>query len=156
MVKRSRSRSRTLIAKPRSLVELAKLFEALSKEVLAARSALTSKEQQLSEIREALANATGATLMQNARDIRRTRSQVRPTLPAKGGKRTRNGTLRDFVTRAMADGLERSPTDVHAAVLKLGYRSKSNPSTQRVMISQTLARLTKAKALKNPGRARYV
>lgn len=137
-----------------SLVELAKAFEALSAEVLSARAALDSKEQQLSEIRRALSVATGGFASPVQDRANRGGRRVAGSRAA-AERSPRSASLRDLTAQVLSDGQVRGPAEVLAAVKKAGYVSRAGARTQAVMVAQALGYLTKAGTIKRVDRGRY-
>lgn len=138
----------------KSLVELAKAFEALSAEVLSARAELDSKERRLAEIRRALSAATGGFASPERDQVTRGGRRVAgSSVVAKKSPGT--ASLRDLTTQVLSDGHVRGPAEILAALRKAGYASRAAERTQAVMVAQALGYLTKAGTIKRVDRGRY-
>lgn len=74
---------------------------------------------------------------------------------ASGGNAPRAGSLGSFVLTVMKDGHERGPAEVYGAVMKAGFKSKGTEKSRMVMVTQTMAKLTKRGLLAKKGHGVY-
>ncbi len=122
------------------------------------RDELGSKERELAAIRLSFAKATGSIGNSEGNEIGNGRPRGRGRRVAEDGgdaKQPRKGSLGEAVLTAMSDGTERGPSDVLAEIAKAGYKSGADPKSRSVMVTQTLAKLSKTGLIRKVGRGRY-